>query len=500
MAVQAQDILRVNFGTSAIETDPARGQTALEAQVHTALYEGLVIYDPLSLRPLPGAAQDWSFSDDGLTLTFHLRSGLTFEDGTPLTAAVFRNSWLRLLSPAFRAPFASLLDPVVGVPAWREGRTKEAKALGIEAPDDTTLVLRLSEPAPHLVAVLAHYAFVPVHPRWNPSSKTPPPANGPFHLVKAEPGRWLLERNSRYWDSARVAFDGLDFRFNDDASAVTKAYKEGLLDWVADGIDGTASLGQRYLSANSVFGTSFLYFKTDRAPWNDARVRQALILLLPLEKLRGSYLQPTSVLVPQFQGYPEVKGIEAGDQERALALLAEAGFPNGKGLPPVVAAFPDNNAYEDFLETFREAWKPLNLEVISRPVKGSYYDQLDTLDHTVGHFSWIGDFLDPVTFLVLWKGGSSLNSFSYTDADYDALLTKAATQGADERLKTLASAETKLLQEGLLVPLSHTPSFHLIDREEIGGWYPNALDIHPFKNLSRQAPRPLKNLARFDLP
>jgi len=399
---------------------------------------------------------------------------------------VFRNSWVRLLSPAFRAPFASLLDPVVGVPGWREGRSKDPKTLGIEAPDDTTLVLRLSEPAPHLVAVLAHYAFVPIHPRWNPSSEAPPPANGPFRLVKSEPGHWVLDRNPRYWDAAQVGFAGLDFRFNDDAPGVTKAYKEGLLDWVADGIDGTASLGQRYLSANSVFGTSFFYFKTDRAPWNDARVRQALILLLPLEELRGSYLQPTSVLVPSFQGYPEVKGIEKADQEKALALLAEAGYPNGQGLPPVVVALPDNDGYLDFIETFREAWKPLDLEVVYKPVKGSYYDQLATLDHTVGHFSWIGDFLDPVTFLVLWKGGSSLNSFSYADADYDGLLNRAATQGADERLKTLASAETKLLQDGLLIPLSHTPSFHLIDREEIGGWYPNALDIHPFKNLVRQ--------------
>jgi len=118
----------------------------------------------------------------------------------------------------------------------------------------------------------------------------------------------------------------------------------------------------------------------------------------------------------------------------------------------------------------------------------------------MGYFSWIGDFLDPVTFLVLWKGGSSLNSFSFNDPAYDALLTQAAGQKPDERLKTLAQAEGYLLQNGLLIPLSHTPSFNLIDRDEIGGWYANALDIHPFKNLYRKATRPVKNLVRFDLP
>jgi oligopeptide transport system substrate-binding protein len=499
-AEPAPDVFRINFGTSSVETDPAKGQTALEAQVLTALYEGLVVYDPLSLRAQPGAAQTWSFSDDGLTLTFTLRAGLTFEDGTPLTAAVFRDSWLRVLDPRTGAPFASLLDPVEGAQAWREGKLHDASKLGILAPNDSTLVLKLAEPAPHLVAVLCHYAFVPVHPGWraHPTDASPP-ANGPYRLVEQQSDHWRLEKNPRYWDAAHVSFPTMDFRFNDDAPAVTKAFKEGSLDWVADGIDGSASLGARYFSANAVFGTSFLYFKTDRAPWNDARVRQALILLLPLDTLRKPYLQPTSVLIPQFQGYPSVKGIEVGDHDKALALLAQAGYPNGKGLPPLTAAFPDDPSNETFIEIFRNAWKDIGLTVNDTPVHGAYYDKLATLDHTIGYFSWIGDFLDPVTFLVLWKGGSSLNSFSYANPDYDGLLAKAASQKPDDRLKTLADAETLLLQSGMLIPLSHTPSFNLIDRDEIGGWYANALDIHPFKNLYRKAPKPLKNLASFDL-
>lgn len=494
------DILRVNFGANSIQTDPVKGQTALEAQVLTALYEGLVVYDPLSLRPEPGAAQSWAFSDDGLTLTFTLRDGLTFEDGTPLTAGVFRDSWIRLLTPTTAAPFASLLDPVVGAQAWREGKLHDASKLGIEAPSNSTLILRLNEPAPHLVAVLCHYAFVPVHPGWRASpTASPPPANGPFRMLSQKSGHWVLERNPQYWDVSHVAFTGLDLQFNDDAVTVTRSFKEGKLDWVADGIDGAAPLGAQYFSANALFGTSFFYFKTDRAPWTDPRVRKALILLLPLEDLRKSYLEPTSVLIPQFQGYPKVTGIEKPDHDQALKLLAEAGFPGGKGLPVLTVALPDNPSNDHFVDMFRQAWKEIGLEVNRLVVKDNYYDQLATLDHTLGYFSWIGDFLDPVTFLVLWKGGSSLNSFSYSDPAYDALLKKAATQKPDERLKTLAEAETSLLQGGLLIPLSHTPGFNLIDRDELGGWYANPLDIHPFKNLYRKAARPVKNLARFDL-
>ena len=493
------DVLRVNFGSSQIETDPARGQTALEAQVLTALYEGLVVYDPLSLRPQPGAAKSWAFSDDGLTLTFHLRDGLQYEDGTPITSKDFRDSWLRILDPAFQAPFASLLDPIAGAQERREGRGT-AEAVGLETPDDLTLILHLKEPAPHLIAVLCHYAFVPVNAAWraNPT-KTAPPANGPFRIASMDAGHWVLEKNMHYWDTEHVALSGLDLKFSDDAVAVTKSFKEGQFDWIADGIDGSASLGSNYFSANALFGTSFFYFKTSKAPWTDARVRQALILLLPLEEMRKPFLQPTSVLIPQFQGYPKVEGYDKQDKDKAMALLADAGFPGGKGLPPITVALPDD-ADNQFLDMFQAAWKDIGLEVQRVKVEGPYYDHLATLDHTIGYFSWIGDFLDPVTFLVLWKTGSSLNSFSYSDPAYDALLTQAATQKADERLKTLAQAETMLLQGGLLIPLSHTPGFNLIDRDEIGGWYPNPLDIHPFKNLYRKAPKPLKNLVRFDQP
>lgn len=492
--------LRVNFGTTAVQTDPTQGQTALEAQVLTALYEGLATYDPQTLRPVPGAATSWAFSDDGLTLTFTLRPGLTWEDGTSLTARDFRDSWIRLLSPATGAPFASLLDPIAGAQAWREGRLTDPAGLGIQAPRDDTLVLTLTERAPHLVAVLCHYAFVPVHPDWRAHpTDAAPPANGPYRIAAQKPGLWTLKRNPRYWDNANVALDTLELSFNNDAPAVTRAFKDGALDWVADGIDGSASLGAGYFSANALFATSFFYFKADKKPWNDPRVRRALILLLPLEDMRKPFLQPTAVLIPQFQGYPKVAGYEKTDKDAALALLAEAGYPEGKGLPTLTVALPEDSANDAFVETFRSAWKDLGLQVDHKVVTGNYYDQLATLDHTMGYFSWIGDFLDPVTFLVLWKGGSSLNSFSYADDAYDALLKKAAGQQSDERLKTLAEAETSLLEGGLLIPLSHTPGFNLIDRDEIGGWYANPLDIHPFKSLFRKAGKPMKNLARFDL-
>ncbi len=160
-----------------------------------------------------------------------------------------------------------------------------------------------------------------------------PPANGPFRLVSQQPGHWTLVKNDRYWDASHVALSGLDLKFDDDATKVTRSFKEGALDWVADGIDGSAPLGAQYFSANALFGTSFFYFKTDKAPWTDARVRKALILLLPLEDLRKPYLEPTSVLIPQFKGILKSSASRNPTLTKPWRSWPKRATPAAKGFP-----------------------------------------------------------------------------------------------------------------------------------------------------------------------
>lgn len=503
LAAQQGPTLRVNFADSAVSNDPARGQTAMEAQVLAAIYEGLVTYDAATLKPAPGAAQKWSFSADNLVLTFTLRPNLTFDDGTPLTAEDFVQSWLRLLNPAYAAPFASLLDPIEGVQAWREGHLTDPQKLGIQVVGTDQIVLKFHEPAPQMAIILAHYSFVPLAKSWRERTGDPdtfPPANGPYQVVSRDQKTWKLVKNPRYWDAPSVKVDSMEFTFRDDKEQVTKEFKDGQYAWLADGIDMTTTLNDRLVSATPLFGTSFFFFESDKKPWNDARVRQALIQLLPLKELRKNYLQPTSVLVPWFEGYPKVSSLET-DKEKAMSLLAEAGFPDGKGLPAVTLVLPGGGDASYFADFFTKAWAEIGVEVNLTEVKGNYYDQLPNLDATIGYFSWIGDFLDPVTFLYLWKGGSSLNSFHFQSAEYDGLLVQSAKEAkAEDRLKDLAKAEEYLLQQGLLVPLSHTPGFSLIDLQQIGGWYANPLDLHPFKNLYFKTQPSVRNTVRFDLP
>ncbi len=489
---------RVNFGAVDVGLDPQKSQTTIEAEVYTALYEGLVVYDPYSLRPEPGAASSWNTSSDGKTVTFHLRSGLKFSDGTPLTAQDFVNTWVRLLSPATQAPYASLLDMVKGAKAWREGKLTDRTRLGIQAKDAQTLVLTLQEPAPELFPILCHYAFVPLDPHFLATGKGFPASNGPYLVLTRTPQRWDLIKNPLYWDHANVKIPHLVFTFNDDAVKVTQEFKDGYYDWLADGIDGNAILSDKLISAVPLFGTTFLYFRVADKPWNNPVVRRALWLAAPLEELRKPYIQPCTTLIPEFEGYPSPKIKSETNLAEAKKLLAQAGYPLGKGLPPVTLALPEGSESERLMALLKTAWTGLGLTVKEKQISGSYYDKIAKIPHTIGYFSWVGDYLDPTTFLLLWKKDSSLNSFGMADPVYDNFLSKAALLTGEARYKMLAKAEAYLLDNGLLLPLSHSPGFNLIDRELVGGWYPNPLDIHPFKNLYWKPLQPWKNAVRFD--
>lgn len=492
---------RINFSDGELELNPLKSQTTLEAQLFTAFYEGLVTYDPLTLRPSLGAASHWEFSPDGKRLTFTLRPDLKFSDGTPLTARDFVESWFLVIDPKTAAPFAALLDEVKGVQDWRKGVTKDRSQVGFQATDERTLVLDLTEPAPHMLSILCHYAFIPLHPqmRQSPTSQVLF-VNGPYKPKQLGEKHWVLEKNPLYWDAANVKMDQLDITFSNDSTRVTDAFRQGQYDWLADGIDGNSVINSRLISAAPLFGTSFLYFEVSHKPWNDSRVRRALTLLLPLEDLRAAYLQPTSVLIPGFTGYPKPDSLVKQNKDEALKLLADAGYPGGKGLPSLVLAMPEGSEFKRLGELISKAWnESISLEVKPILVPGRYYDQIAKLPHDMGYFSWIGDFLDPMTFLVLWKKDSSLNTFGYSDNEYEKLLSDAARQSNEDRLKTLSQAEGLLLNKALLIPLFHNPGFNLIDPDAVGGWYANPLDIHPFKNIYLKPFKPLKNVVKFDL-
>lgn len=493
----------VNFLPMRINYDPLSAYTTGEAQIFTGIYEGLVGYDPFNLDPVPATASRWEISPDGRRYRFSIRTDAKFSNGDRVLAEDFRDTWLMLLDPEANAAYASLLDVVRGARAYRAGEVTEPTDVGIRAVSDRILEVELEHRATHFLRVLAHHSFVPVHRSvrasrdW--SDPRAIPANGPYTVTFADDTAILLTANPAYWDRARVAFESIRIEFDADAQAVTDRFNSGRIHWVRDGVDLKHVARPEHLMINLLYATTYYQLSGVREPFNDPRVRRAMALLLPWERIRsaGRWYVPATSLVPDVPSYPPAVAIDATDRDEALRLLDEAGFPNGTGMPPIVISIPTSLEQDGVAQHMVESWESaldvaVMIEVIPYP---EYHSSVDRRGYMVSTMSWVGDFADPLTFLDMWVTGSNLNTSGYSNPEYDDLVRRAIGMTGNERYETLSAAEQILLSDGIVLPISHSPAINLIDLELIDGWYPNPLDIHPFKHIRPMSDEPVPNVA-----
>ena len=483
--------------------NPQISFTTYEAQLYTAIYEGLVGYNPLTLEPEPAVAERWEVSENGLTYRFFLREDARYWNGDAVVAEHFRDTWLALLGNE-EAHYSVLFDIIEGAQAFRNGDNSDPQSVGIVAVNATQLDIHLVAPNPQLLSILCHYSFSPLHPRmlrlragWERFPLIV--SNGPYLLDNSRADRLTLLPNPQYWDADAIGFDSIEVRFIDDSAELAEGFLDRAIDWVPAGIGEDAHIFGDALQVNPLFGTNFYFFRTDSEPWSDSRVRKALALLIPWDEVRAAdyYIYPTSSLVPPFGNYSDADGITGVDTEMALALLDEAGYPNGRDMPSAVIMVPDNPEDRRVAELIQDSWEGvLDIEVDIRFVENrEYYGRIAEEEFTLGRISWIGDYLDPLAFLELWKSDSNLNEARYANAEFDMHLQRAALTEGQERLDILHSAEQHILNDAVILPINHSVALNIIDTERIGGWFRNVLDIHPFKGVTLSTDFVLPNIA-----
>ncbi|MDR0376515.1 MAG: peptide ABC transporter substrate-binding protein [Spirochaetaceae bacterium] len=497
-----RDELTVVFFSEEPELDFRKSYFASEAQIFTALYEGLFSYHPFTMEPVPAMAEKWELSDDKKEWTFTLREGAKYWNGDEVRSEDFRAAWLSLLSPARESPYSSLFDIIIGANDYRTGRLSNADAVGIETPDSRTLVVRLNSPASFFPAMLCHHSFSPIHPSminqedWS-GPGAPPVSNGPFYITERQENTLIMEKNPYYWDASQVALNKLTFRYTEDRDESTSYWNSGEARWVAGDINIDALTDRSGIIVNALFATHYYFIRAAAPPWNDHRVRRALSISLPWEQMREGFHLPAKTLIYRLPGYPEVAGFEEPDVEDAKRLLADAGYPGGKGLPELVIRLTPSPDAARIGGLMAAAWmQELGLTVkIDVVPYGQYFRSLKENDYEVGFSTWIGDFADPYTFLQMWRRDSNLNDARFDDPEYEALIDRSMTEDGEKRWKTLAEAEKLLLDRGAVLPISFSSALNMVDTGELEGWFPNALDIHPFKYLAFKAFRPLPGIA-----
>ncbi|MCL2762490.1 MAG: peptide ABC transporter substrate-binding protein [Treponema sp.] len=492
----ARDELTVTFSKNEVELDFRKSYMASEAQLYTAIYEGLFSYHPFTMEPVPAAAEDWELSEDKKQWTFTLREDAYFWNGDPVTANDFRAAWLSLLEPARDAPYSSLFDIIEGAREYRTGAARNADNVGIIASEKKTLIVKLNVPASFFPSMLCHHSFSPIHAsmlkieNW---SLAPPVSNGPFRITEMNEDNIIFTKTDTYWDSDAVALNKITIKFTETGDAASDLWNSGEAHWISGDVNISTLTDRSGIEVNAMFATHYYYIRSKEKPWNDYRVRRALILTLPWDEIRAGHMLPAKTLIYPLFEYPEIEGLSVTDTEEAITLLAKAGFPGGAGLPELVMRITPSQEAARITGLMASAWK----EILGVPVRvevvpfHNYFQSLKLDDYTVGSLTWIGDFADPYTFLQMWRKDSNLNDAHYHDDDYEALMEKSMLEEGETRWATLAEAESLLLERGSVIPISHSPAINIVDTGELGGWFPNALDIHPFKYLNFKAFRPL---------
>ena len=492
-------IIAVDMGEEPFTFNPQKSTNVDSAQLFTALFEGLVTYHPSTLQPIPGVAEQLIPSSDGKTWTFKIRKNARFSNGDPINAYTFIDTWFYLIKKETQGDMASLLDIIAGVRDYRTGVTKNTNKVGIRAVDAHTLVLNLTTPAPYLLSILCHHIFVPIHPDNLAAIDSLGPddviSSGPFVIAYHDEKTYILEPNPYYWDAIHVKAKRIRLELRDSDVALLIDFMNGKIHWSEAYVSIPLLFDQDPVIVYPEYSTGFYYFSDDSGPYADARVRRAMALLVPWQEIReeSRYLFPTSALVPKDSEYLGAEGITQSDRDEAMGLLAEAGYPQGKGLPQFSIAIHPGTALEEMTDRITDIWgQELGITTIIDVVPFSVYlGDPENSPYSMGYITWIGDFYDPYSFLNLWLSDSSFNPGKYRNPEYDSLIRNGLKQAENaSRFTFFREAESILLQQAAVLPISHGVSVNFVHMNMTDGWYPNFLNIHPYKYLSLHEPTP----------
>lgn len=499
-----ENILNRGNGTEVKDVDPHIVTGVPEHHIIVAISEGLVSVDPKTVEPRDGVAiLPPKISNNGKTYVFNLRKDAKWSNGEPLTAHDFVYSWRRLLNPTTGSQYADMAYPVKNAEAINKGEIKDLTKLGVEAIDDHTLKVELENPTPYFLGMLYHYTMYPVPQKViekHGAQWTKPEnfvGNGPFVLTE-----WVLNkvlrtrRNPNYWDKANVKLDGVDFWPIENQSTEEKMFRAGKLDvtyevpieripfWQKD--DSGVYFQPAYL------GTYFYRLNTTRKPLNDKRVRKALALGIDRERIiefvtKGGELPARAFTPPGTGGYtPKVYLPQASEGiAEAKKLLAEAGFPEGKGFPSMEILYNTSENHKKIALAIQEMWKEnlgINVKLFNQEWK-VYLARQQKIDYDICRAGWIGDYSDPHTFLDMWVTDRGNNETGWSNKQYDNLIAQAASSGdLEKRKEYFAKAEDLLLEDMPVIPIYiYTRKF--LKKPEVKGWFPNIQDYHPLKHV-----------------
>jgi len=501
-------ILLVGNGSEPKTLDPHLATGVPESDILRALFEGLVSQHPDNdLLAEPGVAESWEHNADFTRWTFILREDALWSNGQPVTAGDFVYSWKRILSPELGSEYAEMLYVLANAEAFHQGRIADFGQVGVKARDARTLDVVLKGSTPHFPAMLKHSSFYPVNPaaveahggmtdrqsRWSTLENFV--GNGPFKLSAWVTNQIIrAERSETYWDRATVRLNAIHFFPIDNVPSEETSFMGGRLHVTStlspDKISYFRKNRPDVLKIDPYLGTYFYRLNVTRKPLDDVRVREALNLAIDRELLVSRVTQggqaPTTGYVPQgMAGYDAPKVLRF-DPERARKLLAEAGFPGGKGFPAKEILINTSESHRKIAEAIQAMWREnlgIRVGIYNQEWK-VYLDSQSKLDFDISRSGWIADYAHPLTFLDMFTTGNGNNDTGWGNPEYDRLIRQAQSAESEEaRADLMRKAEAVLLRDLPIIPIYWYTKINLRDNR-VQGWGKSLLAKQPYKHMS----------------
>jgi len=500
-------ILLFGNGSEPQNLDPHTVRGVTENHIITALIEGLIAYHPSDqAQPEPGLADRWEHNADASEWTFHIRDGAKWSNGDPVKASDFVFGFQRILSPNLAADYADQLFIMVGAEDFNKGRITDFSKVGAKALDDQNLRITLVGPTPYFLSMLTHYSWYPVHPSTilkfgkidDRVSLWTRPENyvgtGQFKLKEWKVNEVItVERNPNYWDAKAVKLNGIHFYPIEDQNTEERAFRAGELHLTnevpLDKIPGYRRDNKDLIMISPYLGTYFYRFNLSRPALKDVRVRQALNLALDrdsvVENITRGGQKPAVGFTPQGMGGYQTPELIDYDPDKARQLLADAGFPGGKGFPKFDILINTSESHRTIAEGIQQMWKEeLGINVGIRNEEWKVYLQSQTdMTYDITRSGWIGDYMDPVTFLSMWTTGNGNNNTHWSNAEYDGLIQQASKEPDQaKRFGILQKAETILLSDPPFATIYWYTRVYL-KSPHVVNWNPVLLDNHNYKYI-----------------
>jgi oligopeptide transport system substrate-binding protein len=503
------DITIIN-GAEPETLDPALLTGQPEMRIAIGLFEGLTRLDPKTARPVPGMAESWDISPDGKTCTFHLRTNLVWSTGGAIRAEDVVYSWIRTLNPATGSEYAGQLYYIKNAEAFNTGKIKDPALVGVHAPDFFTVRVELNYPTPFFLDICA-MPLAYVVPRQTIEKygdhwlmARPLPSSGPYELVYWKLNdKVRLKKNPLYWDAANTQSEILDILPIGSPGAALNLYLTGQADIVWDkGLMPPQLLDVLLKRPDfhtfNYLGTYFIRFNVTKKPFDDPRVRRALALAIDKNRIVEKITKGGELIASHFvpDGTANYTSPDGLGYIPALAkqLLAEAGYPGGRGFPRFeymfnAAAGGSDAIHQDIAIELQQMWRDtLGIQMDLRQLEWKVYLSAQShLDYQLARASWIGDYDDPNTFLGMFITGNGNNETGWSNPRYDSLVQQAnETTDLKQREQLFQQAETILIHDEVpIIPLYIYAGINAFDTNKIQGLYQNILDDHPLNYIRK---------------